>query len=71
MFPIQIGLKQGEVLTPFLFNFVLEYDIRRVQVNQEDLTLDGTRQLQLFVHDVDIFYEAAYYKEKHRIFNSC
>ena len=32
-FPIRIGLKQVDVLSPMLFNFALEYVIRRVQVN--------------------------------------
>jgi hypothetical protein len=29
-FPIQIGVKQGDALSPLLFNFVLEYAIRKV-----------------------------------------
>jgi len=32
MFPIRNGLKQGDALSPLLFNFALEYAIRRVQV---------------------------------------
>jgi hypothetical protein len=32
-FPIQNGLKQGDALSPMLFNFSLEYAIRKVQVN--------------------------------------
>jgi len=32
MFPIRNGLKQGGALSPLLFNFALEYAIRKVQV---------------------------------------
>ena len=31
MFPIRNGLKQGDALSPLLFNFALEYAIRRVR----------------------------------------
>jgi hypothetical protein len=30
-FPIQNGLKQGDALSPLLFNFALEYAISKVQ----------------------------------------
>jgi hypothetical protein len=32
-FPIQNGLKKGDGLSSLLFNFSLEYAIRKVQVN--------------------------------------
>ena len=54
MFPIRTGLKQGDALSSLLFNFTLEYAIKRVQVSQDGLTLNSTHQLLAYADDVNI-----------------
>jgi hypothetical protein len=53
-FHIRNGLKQGDALSPLFFNFALVYIIRRVQVYQDGLKLNGTHQLLAYADDGNI-----------------
>ena len=53
-FSFRNGLKQGDALSPMLFNVALEYAIRRVQVNRDGVKLNGTHQLLAYTNDVNI-----------------
>jgi hypothetical protein len=47
-------LKQGDALLPLVFNFAVEYVIRRVEINQDGLKLNGTHQRLVYADDVNI-----------------
>jgi hypothetical protein len=53
-FPIRNGLKQGDALSPLLFNFTLEYAIKKVQETQMGLKLIWTHQLLVYADDVNL-----------------
>jgi retron-type reverse transcriptase len=63
-FLIQNGLKQGGALSPLLFNFALEYAIRKLQENQVRLKLNGTHQFLAYADDMNLLGDNRYYKEK-------
>jgi hypothetical protein len=54
IFPIRKGLKKTNFLFSLPFNLALGYAIKRVQVNQDGLKLNGTLQVLVYVDDVKI-----------------
>jgi hypothetical protein len=57
-FRIQNGLKQGDALSPLLFNFAVEYTVRKVQETQVGLKLNGTHQLPAYADDVNLLRDS-------------
>jgi hypothetical protein len=54
MLHMKSGMKR-DGLSPLFFNFALEYAIRRVHVNQDDLKLDGTHQVLVYAGDFNVW----------------
>ena len=64
IFPIKNDLKQGDVLSPLLFNCALDYAIRRVQEIQDGLKVNDTQQFLVYADDVNILGESVRTIEK-------
>jgi hypothetical protein len=64
-FPVQNDLKQRHAFSTLLFNFALEYAIRKVQGNQAALKLNGTYKIMVYTDDANLLQDNKYHKEKH------
>jgi hypothetical protein len=54
IFLIQNSIKCGDALSPLIFNFTLEYVIRKVEGIQMGLKLNVTNQLLVYADDVNL-----------------
>jgi hypothetical protein len=71
MLSVKNGLKQGNALLLLLFIFALEYAIKRVQPNKEDLKLNGTQHFLVYTDDRNILGGSIHNITKCRSFSSC
>ena len=65
MFPVKNGLKQGDVLPPLLSSFALLYAIRRFQLHQDGLKLNGVIQLVVYADEINILGGSVHTKKKY------
>jgi hypothetical protein len=60
MFPIVVGLKEGDALKPLLLIFALKYATGKVQPNFDGFKLKGTNQLSVYAEHVDLLDGSVY-----------
>jgi len=57
---IHCTLTRSDALSSLIFNFVLQHAIRKVQVIQDGLKLNGTHQFLVYADDVNILGGSVY-----------
>ena len=55
MFPIKNGLKEGDALLSLVFNFALEYAIRKIRAYHKLLKFNGTHQVVIYGDYVNLW----------------
>jgi len=68
MFLVKSGVKQEDALSLLVFKFAFEYAIRRVQVNQEGLKLNGTHQPLVYADNANILGRSIHAIKKNTAF---
>jgi hypothetical protein len=53
-FPIQNGLKHGEALSPFIFNFPLQYAVRKVQEKPGGAKIEWGKSATVYADRVNL-----------------
>ena len=59
-------MKQGNAFSLLPFTFTLDYAIRRVQINQDGLKLNGAHRILVYANDVNILGGSVHTVEKNK-----
>ena len=70
-FQLKWSEKKGNDLSPLLSNIALYYSLRKVQVNQDSLKLNGTYQVVVYVDDINILRGRVQTVKENIIFSIC